>query len=332
MNKKTTGLVLGKFMPFHKGHELLIQFANNFVDQLYVVLDPIKNESIPMRKRGEWIKKTIPEVEVLYLTKYHPQEPQEHPDFWQIWQYSLLSLLPEKPDYVFASESYGFKLAEVLDAKFIPVDLKRENVPISATKIKANLYDNWHYLCDVVKLDFLMRICVFGPESTGKTTLCQQLATYYHTVYVPEYARFLIETKGNINKQDMIDIARGQIALERAIAPKANRILFCDTDPLTTTIWSNWLFNDCPEEIFFLAKEKKYELYLLTDIDLEWQSDNVRYFPEKRKEFLADCIDCLESNNRKYSIISGKGEERIKNAINVISMQVNEYFNYFQKY
>lgn len=327
MNKKTTGLVLGKFMPFHKGHELLINFANNFVDQLYVVVDPIKNELIPMKKRGEWLKKTIPEIEVLYLTKYHPQEPSEDPNFWKIWQESLLSIIPEKLDYVFASETYGFKLAEVLDAQFIPVDLNRETIPISATKIRENPAQNWDYLPDIVKQDCLMRVCIFGAESTGKTTLCQQLASYFNTVYVPEYARFFIETKVNFNQEDLIDMAKGQIALEKAIAPKANQILFCDTDPLATTIWSQWLFNNCPQEIINLATNHNYHFYLLTDIDLEWQRDQVRYFPEKRAEFMTSCINCLKQNNRPYFLINGRGEKRLENAIKIVSFQLNEYLD-----
>jgi len=329
MTKKTTGLVLGKFMPFHKGHELLLNFANNFVDQLYVVVDPIKNEVIPMKKRGEWLQKTIPEIEVIYLTKYHPQEPKEDPNFWQIWQNSLLAILPAKIDYVFASETYGFKLAEILNAQFIPVDLHRKTIPISATKIRENLAQNWDFLADIVKLDFLMRVCIFGPESTGKTTLCQQLATYFNTVYVPEYARLFIETKGNFKQQDLINIVRGQIALEKTIAPKAKQILFCDTDPLTTTIWSEWLFNNCDPEIINLASKTHYNFYLLTDIDLEWKPDQVRYFPEKRAEFFTSCLNCLEKNKRPYFIINGKGKNRLENAIKIISLKLNKHFNSF---
>ena len=327
ITKKTTGLVLGKFMPFHKGHQLLITFANNFVEQLYVVVDPIKNELIPVEKRGKWLKQTIPEMEVLYLTKYHPQDPGEDPNFWQIWQESLLSIIPEKLDYVFASEKYGFKLAEVLDAQFIPVDLKRETVPISATKIRENTAQYWDYLTDIVKQDCLMRVCIFGAESTGKTTLCQQLASYFNTVYVPEYARFFIETKVNFNQKDLIDIAKGQIALEKALTPKANKILFSDTDPLATTIWSQWLFNSCPQEIINLANQKHYDFYLLTDIDLEWEADKVRYFPEKRTEFMTSCINSLEVNNRPYFIINGRGKTRLENAIKIISIKLNDHLD-----
>ena len=330
MTKKTTGLVLGKFMPLHQGHELLLNFAYNFVDNLYVVLDQIKNEPIPVIKRCQWVKQTIPQANVLYLREYHPQELKEHPDFWPIWQNSLLSLVPEKLDYVFASENYGFQLAEVLGAEFIPFDLKRKNVPISATKIRENLYENWNYLSDAAKQDYLMTICIFGPESTGKTTLAQQLAQYYDTVWVPEYARLFIETKKKVIKEDLIHIARGQVALFKAISPKANRILFCDTDPLTTTIWSKWLFSDCSQEIIDLASEHNYNLYLLTDIDLEWQADQVRYFRDEREKFLSSCIDVLEKNSRKYAIVRGSGIKRTQNAIKIVSEQINAYFSQFR--
>ena len=97
-------------MPLHQGHELLLNFARNYVDQLYVVVDRIKDEAFSGEQRCKWVKETIPDAQVFFLNQFNPQTPEEHPDFWQIWQTSLISLLPKKPDYVFASETYGFKL------------------------------------------------------------------------------------------------------------------------------------------------------------------------------------------------------------------------------
>ena len=325
-NKRTSGLVLGKFMPLHRGHELLLRFAASFVDDLYVVVDHLENEWAPGSTRCKWVRQTVPGATVLYLDKIHPQDPNEHPDFWNIWKTSLISILPSKPDYVLASEQYGFKLAEVLGAQYIPVDLKRENIAINATRIRQDIYGNWDFLSDAAKPDFLTRVCIFGPESTGKTTLTKALAQHYETVWVPEYARLLIEAKGDVKKEDMIHIARGQLALEEAIAPKANKILFCDTDPLATTIWSKWLFQDCPKEISDLASRKSYDMYLLTDIDLPWEKDQVRYFPNQRKEFLASCREALEQSGRKYHLVCGIGNERAVSAINAISTTISEFF------
>ncbi len=317
-------MVLGKFMPLHQGHELLLNFAANFCDQLHVVTD--WQAAIDGERRCKWIRETVPQAEVFYLDKPHPQTPEEHPDFWGIWQRSLLGAMPEKPDYVFASEQYGLKLAEVLGAKFIPFDIKRESISISATKIRDDLFAGWDYLSTAAKRDYLARICIFGPESCGKSTLAEQLAAHFSTCFVPEYARLFIETRGDPKKEDMLHIAKGQAALEKAMVARANRYLFCDTDPLTTTIWSRWHFGSASEELLKLAQKNTYGLYLLMDAGLPWKKDAVRYFPDKGKEFLADCIETLEKYNRPYFIVRGQGKERLNNAIRVIEAERKNLF------
>ncbi len=302
-------------MPLHKGHELLLSFATHFVDILYIVVDRIEHEVISGSLRCLWIKERFPDAVVCYLPSINPQQPDEHPDFWTIWKHSLLDLLPKKPDYVFASDHYGSTLASVLGATFIPFDQARQMVPISATAIRLAPFDHWDYLSPCAKAFYLKRMCIIGPESTGKTTLTKLLADHYDTHWVPEYARLFIESKKAIQQEDMIHIAQGQIALEDAIAPLANKILFCDTDPLTTMLWSNWLFGECSEVISQMAVQKKYDLYLLMKPDLEWKDDPVRYLPGKSLAFFDDCVDLLTRYNRPFLIVSGTDTARLDCAI-----------------
>lgn len=325
MKKKTTGMVLGKFMPLHKGHELLLRFASHYVDKLYVVVD--WNDVIDGERRCKWVRETVPNAEVFYLNAPHPQAPEEHPDFWNVWRNSLLSIMPQKPDYVFASESYGTKLAEVLDATFIPLDLKRQNIPISATKIRGSLWEQWDYLSIAAKRDYLVRVCIFGPESSGKSTLTHQLAAHYNTVFTPEYARFYIETKGSdLEKKDMLHIGQGQVALEDSIAPTASRYLFCDTDPLATTIWSRWFFDESDEALLELAQNKTYPLYLVTEPDLPWKDDMVRYFPKQGAEFFDDCCATLKHYNRNFFTVGGSGEKRLQHALDILESHQDKLF------
>lgn len=319
MLKGTTGLVLGKFMPLHRGHELLLKFAARFVNRLLVVVDNIPDAPIEAQIRCQWIQETIPQVEIFYIPEPQPQHPHEQEDFWEIWRKCLLSLLPVKPDYVFASETYGFKLSEVMGAKFIPFDLKRENVPVSATMIRNNPLQHWDYLAEVVKPFYLKRICLFGPESTGKTTLSKELAAQFNTIAVPEYARLFIETKKEVSFEDMEHIAKGQIALEDSLAPYAKKLLFCDTNPLATTIWSRWLFGECTEKVTQLARCRHYDLYLLTAPDLDWQPDAVRYFPDKKEAFFEDCEKALKMQGCHYRKIEGRGPKRLEKAIEAVN-------------
>ncbi len=308
-------MILGKFMPPHLGHQYLIDFAHSYVEQLTVLVCSLRAEPIPGELRCAWVREIFPDVNVVHVTDENPQEPHEHPDFWQIWHESIRRVLPEGPDFVFASEDYGWKLAKILGARYIPVDHARELVPVSGAEVRANPLQHWAYLPGCVRPYFLRRVCVFGPESTGKSTLARRLAAHYETACVSEYARGLLNFKdGRCDPEDIPLIARGQIASEDALARQANRVLFCDTDLLTTTIWSDVLFGSCPEWIQEEADRRTYDLYLLADIDVPWISDGQRYLPQERESFFARCVRVLESRGRRYVKISGSWEERFAQA------------------
>lgn len=320
MGKKTTGLVLGKFMPPHMGHVFLFDFAKSYVDELAIVVETEHGQSISGEIRYDWVCAMCPDVSVLHLTDENPQEPSEHPDFWRIWQESLLRILPFVPDYLFASEEYGWKLSEVIGAKFIPVDIDRTIVPVSGTGVRQNPLLNWSHIPRVARPYFAKRVCVFGPESTGKSTLCRKLAEHFDTVHVPEYARTHIELHAaqsgrELSLEDIPAIARGQMAAEDAVAFNTNRVLFCDTDLIATTIWSNWLFKSCPQWIVEEANRRTYDLYLVTDVDVPWVDDVVRYLPEDRQSFFDRCIAELRQRERNFIVLSGDWQNRFDKAI-----------------
>ena len=135
--------------------------------------------------------------------------------------------------------------------------------------IRCNPLKYWDYLPRCVRPYYVRRICIFGPESTGKSTLTRRLSDHYRTVAVPEFARTYLESRqGKVEFSDMELIARGQAANEDALALQANRLLFCDTDLITTTIWSSRLFHECAAWIQQAANERQYELYLVTEVDV----------------------------------------------------------------
>jgi NadR type nicotinamide-nucleotide adenylyltransferase len=311
-------LVLGKFMPPHAGHMHLIDFARHYVSRLAVVMDSLPQQPIAGELRERWLRELFPQSEVFHLTGM-PQAPEEHPEFWAIWQRALRAAVPFHPDFVFASEPYGQPLADVLDARFVPVDIGRCAVPISATRIREDPLGHWEFLPRCVRPHYVIRICVFGPESTGKSTLTRQLADHFLTVAVPEYARTHLERQsGRIEPEDIEWIARGQAACEDALALQANRLMFCDTDLLTTTIWSDRLFGKCPDWIPAEAERRRYDLYLLTDVDVPWVADPVRYLPDDRRSFFDKCLSELESRGRPYVRIYGDSQQRLRLAIEAV--------------
>lgn len=314
-----TGMLLGKFLPPHLGHVYLAQVARQYVRSLSIVVCSLEREPIPGALRHGWMRELFPDAHVLHLTDELPQEPSEHPDFWRLWREALTRILPERPDFVFASEAYGAPLAEVLGARFVPVDVARAAVPVSGTAIRADPMKHWAFLPAPVRPYFVRRVCVFGPESTGKSTLARELAEALGTVWVPEYARVHLEAQGGrIAEADIARIARGQVASEEALARQAQRVLVCDTDLLSTTLWSDALFGACPEWIRAEANRRPCDLYLLTDVDVPFVPDPVRYLPQARRAFFERCQEALQSRGLPYVVLSGSWDERRQRALEAV--------------
>ncbi len=318
--KQGTGLVLGKFMPPHRGHLALIEFAAAFCEHLIIVVGSMPDEPIDGHLRFQWMQQLAPNAEVRHLHQNMPQQPADHPQFWKLWREALRGLVDKPINWVFASEAYGFRLAEEMDATYIPFDPARSMTPISATAIRQNPAAHWDYLTDVCKPYFLKKVCVFGPESTGKSTLCADLAEHFNTTWVPEYARVYLETRGGTCRvTDMPAIARGQAALTESKCAQAHRLLFCDTDPWATELWSKALFGACDPAIPAWAADLSADLYLLTDVDVPWVADKVRYLPEQRREFFAACQALLEREGLPYVVIRGDWAARRQTAINAVA-------------
>ncbi len=190
---------------------------------------------------------------------------------------------------------------------------------IRATQIREDPYLYWRYLPAPVRAFYAKRVCVFGPESTGKSTLCQNLAQVFNTVWVPEYARTYLEAHGRDPVfEDMWKIGRGQLASEAALAGEAERVLICDTDLLTTTLWSDILFGRVDPELSAAALTQNYDLTLLCDVDVPWVPDAVRYFPEERRAFFERCEVLLRQAGRRYLPIRGDWATRTATAQNAI--------------
>ncbi|HTN77609.1 MAG TPA: AAA family ATPase, partial [Pirellulaceae bacterium] len=209
--------------------------------------------------------------------------------------------------------------ATELAATFIPVDPARSLVPISGTTIRAEPLKHWQYIPACVRPYFVKRVCIFGPESTGKSTLARELARHFATAHVSEFARELLDHKQGICEPgDIPLIARGQAAAEDALARHANKVLFCDTDLLTTTIWSDALFGECPAWIQRAAAARHYDLYFLLDVDVPWVDDAQRYLPHARRAFFERCQAALKSQNRNFQVIRGSWEERWAQAVRAV--------------
>ncbi|PWG81098.1 AAA family ATPase [Pararcticibacter amylolyticus] len=170
----------------------------------------------------------------------------------------------------------------------------------------------------------IKKIAIVGPESTGKSTISQQLADHYNTVWVPEYAReYCSKLKEPCSWQDEINMFNGQLELESRLIKKANKILICDTTFLTVKIWCDFSFGKSPDEVLEELPRHPYDLYLLMDTDLPWEDDPLRDFPHLREYFMDIWHKELHALNARYAVIQGDNTTRFNNAVSF----VNKYLN-----
>ncbi len=306
-------------MPPHLGHVHLCDAARAQVDRLTILVGSLPDDPIPGDLRATWMRELFPDCDVVHHGDPVPQAPEEHPEFWRIWRELIERVAPGPYDKVFASEAYGARLAAELGARFVPVDPARGTVPVSASDIRAAPWRHWRYLPHVVRPFYAKRICLFGPESTGKSTMATQLAARFRTICVPEYGRTYTDIFGtDCDADDLRRIADGQRAAILAAERQCNRIVVCDTDPVLTQVWATMLLGDRLPE---LEATPLADLYLLLDIDVAWADDGTRYFPdaERRQAFFDACQAEFERRGARYAIIRGDGDRRLMAGVAAIT-------------
>jgi NadR type nicotinamide-nucleotide adenylyltransferase len=172
----------------------------------------------------------------------------------------------------------------------------------------------------------IKKIVVIGPESTGKSTLCEQLASHFNTVWCPEYARaYLNENGTDYSYGDLLKIAEGQLILEDALIESVrDNIYFIDTDMYVMKVWCEYVFDKCHQFILDSIADRAYHLYLLCNIDLPWSFDELREYPQEapRKELFHIYKDILINQSTPWVEISGTYEERLQKAVAAVEMHL----------
>ena len=166
----------------------------------------------------------------------------------------------------------------------------------------------------------IKKVCVIGPECTGKTDLAQFLAAHFKTSWVEEYARaYLNKLGGPYDQDDLLKIAHGQLRMEDEWLYEANKLLVCDTNLIVIKIWSEYKYGNCNPDILRKIEERKYDLYLLTYIDVPWADDPQREHPDKREHFWNIFKEEVTKTGVPFVEISGEREERRKKALAAIA-------------
>jgi NadR type nicotinamide-nucleotide adenylyltransferase len=314
----TLGITVGKFYPFHLGHDLLIRTAKARVDRLVVLMAYKPSQEVPGTVRAHWIRSMHPDVEVIEVLDDLPNESRP----WA--ERALVVLGGRKPDIAFTSEDYGEEWADMMGARHVAVDPGRERYSVSGTRVRADLAKHWEMLTPPAKAYFARRVCVTGVESSGTSTLAQSLAERYRTVWVPEYGRCYWEGRRHTPGQAKWDsyeferIARGQAIWEDDLAMGANRVVICDTDPLTTHVWHRRYVGTYSEAVEKIADSRRYDLYLLTEPDFGFVQDGTREGKGIRMEMHRWFVEVLTQKGRGFMTIGGNHEERVSRAAQAI--------------
>lgn len=279
------GLIIGKFMPLHAGHVALVRFARQHCDELIVSLSYTPTDPISEQLRFRWMKEIfkddpniIPEISL----DDFDDEQLLMDDRIKIWASFLKKRFPPI-DLIFSSERYGEALARELHADHKLFDLSRIQFPVSASRIRASPFAHWHFIPPEVRPYFVKKICFYGAESTGKSSMAKRMAEIYRTEFVPEVARELISTN-TFTVEDIVRIGHAQTQRVMDKLKTANKILICDTDLITTHIYSRHYLNTVPEVLLRLEKEISYDLYFLFGIDVPWVADGLRDLATQREE------------------------------------------------
>lgn len=176
----------------------------------------------------------------------------------------------------------------------------------------------------------IKKIVVLGPESTGKSTLCEKLAAYFHTLWCPEFAREYLLTHGTSYRyDDLLTIAQGQLELEdrftgrveqQYVAQQGPPLLFIDTDMYVMKVWCEFVFEKCHQFILDQIVQRRYDAYLLCNIDLLWVKDELREYPNEqpRRELYHMYKDLLVQQQVPWAQINGVEEERFSSAVEIV--------------
>ena len=314
------GFVFGKFLPFHKGHEAMIRFALDQCDFLSVLICCSDKEKIPAALRKSWMEETFPNepkirFQILnYKEDELPNTSVSSESVSEIWSQKFMELFP---DYqaVITSELYGDYIASFMKIDHIPFDPPRVHYPVSATQIRKNPFLLWNFLPESVKPHYCLKVVILGTESTGKTTLTQNLAKALNAAFVLEAGRDVIPDSTAFTSEDIHRVAIEHAARISAAQRTASPLIIIDTDIHITKSYARFSLGfdyPIPDEIYHVNRA---QLYLYLNNDVPFIQDGTRLGEEDRDLLDASHRQILAEQEVNYVEVRGSWEERLEQAL-----------------
>lgn len=308
------GVTVGKFHPFHKGHEYMIRMGAAAVDHLTVVVSDKDEYHKPLTpvQRYKIIKNIFAndeKISVEFITDISDDSYLSVDEngtvldetYQKFWANMFKILVPDCTHFI-SSDMYGATVANMMGVEWIPIDPKRENFKISGTHIRENPYVYFDYIHDDFKKYYSKVIAIVGPESTGKTTMCANLVSLIkNSACVPEYGRIISEVKNN--ELDDTDFETIYLIQKESINKARNEsaIVITDTENFTTKLFYDEYVN------YGTYNHPDYDIdfYILLAPTVEWVDDGTRILKdqEKRQVFFDKFEKYLKNNGKKYIVI-----------------------------
>jgi len=318
------GFTLGKFAPLHRGHQRLIETSLAETDHTIVLIydcPDLRVPPLPVRRR--WIEDLYPTVEVIEAwdgpieTGIDPEVTDRHDE------YLKKRLSGRGITHFYSSEPYGTHVSRALHAIDRRVDEQREAIPVSATKIRADLFLYRHYLSPRVYRDLVTHVVFLGAPSTGKTTLASTLAERLQTVWMPEYGReywALHQVDRRLTREQLVEIATGHREREDRLVASANGVFLIDTDATTTLQISRYYHESAHPELMRLADQccDRYDLVFLCDCDIPyddtWDRSGAVFRSMMQRRIEADLL----TRKRPYHRVTGSLEQRCDQVLTML--------------
>lgn len=317
------GFVFGKFMPLHKGHLALLDFALQQCDHLYIVICHTETEPINGNLRKKWLDLLFAgNINVTVISFSYDETQLTNTSTSsrlgsENWANVFQRLVPDV-NIIFTSEDYGDYVAEYMNIKHLLFDKNRSQVPISATAIRSNPFLYWDYIANEAKPWFIKKIALVGTESTGKSVLAERLARYFNTEFVPEMARNIIEKTRDCVANDLYKIAEVHAKMILSCSQKANKLLFVDTDLIITQSYSKFLFG---KELLvepWIEEANKMDLHLFLEPDCEFLQDGTRLTIYERNTLSEHHKNFYENAGIPIVPVNGHWEERFMKSAGLI--------------